>query len=174
MTSTTQAWALCRLFDNRSFQCRACGTTASTRCGGLSAIGRARAWLAATWLESGWLTPRSTTHPSRFPAAVCFSSQFSNELSLVSLHLHMFASHCLLFVTPPLICLLLYLGPVALGITSWQVTSNCPAQLEGTSPQVDNRGGVGVRGKLGGSSSSGEAERASGVRIPVQRDSLLA
>ena len=39
----------------------------------------------------------------------------------------MFASHCLLFVTPPLICLLLYLGPVALGITSWQVTSNCPA-----------------------------------------------
>ena len=30
---------------------------------------------------------------------------------------------------PPLICLLLYLGPVALGITSWQVTSNCPAQL---------------------------------------------
>ena len=35
------------------------------------------------------------------------------------------------FVTPPLICLLLYLSPVALGVTSWQVTvtSNCPAHL---------------------------------------------
>ena len=64
---------------------------------------------------------------------MCFLSQFSNvagnELSLVSLHRHMFASHCLLFLTPPLICLLLYLGPVALRITSWQVTSNCPAEL---------------------------------------------
>ena len=50
-------------------------------------------------------------------------------------------------------------------------------QLEGTSPQVDNRGGVClsfVRGKIGGSSSSSEAKRASGVRIPVRRDSLLA
>ena len=75
----------------------------------------------------------AASHPSRFPAAVCFSSQFSNERSLVSLHRHMFASHCLLFVTPPLICLLLYLGPVALGITSWQVTSNCPASLSTSS-----------------------------------------
>ena len=56
--------------------------------------------------------------------------QSFNELTLVSFHRHMFASHCLLFVTPPLICLLLYLGPVALGITSWQVTSNCPAKLQ--------------------------------------------
>ena len=30
------------------------------------------------------------------------------------------------------------------------------------------------RGKFGGSSSSSEAKRASGVRIPVRRDSLLA
>ena len=29
-------------------------------------------------------------------------------------------------------------------------------------------------GKFGGSSSSSEAKRASGVRIPVRRDSLLA
>ena len=35
--------------------------------------------------------------------------------------------------------------------------------------------GVGVcDGKFGGSSSSSEAKRASGVRIPVRRDSLLA
>ena len=61
MTSPTRAWALCRLSDYRAFQCRARGTTASTRCGGLTAIGRARAWLAATWLESGWLNPRSAT-----------------------------------------------------------------------------------------------------------------
>ena len=49
-------------------------------------------------------------------------------------------------------------------------------QLEGTSPQVDNRGGVCLlfHGKFGGSSSSSEAKRASGVRIPVRRDSLLA
>ena len=72
----------------------------------------------------------AASHPSRFPAAVCSSSQSFNELSLVSFHRHMFASHCLLFVTPPLICLLLYLGPVALGITSWQVTSNCPASKQ--------------------------------------------
>ena len=39
----------------------------------------------------------------------------------------MFASCCLLFAIPPLFCLLLDLGPAALGITSWQVTSNCPA-----------------------------------------------
>ena len=49
------------------------------------------------------------------------------SFSLVSNLRHIFASHCLLFITLPLICLLLYLGPVALGITSWQVTSNCPA-----------------------------------------------
>ena len=48
MTSPTRARAQCRLSDYRAFQCRACGTTASTRCGGLTAIGRARAWLAAT------------------------------------------------------------------------------------------------------------------------------
>ena len=69
----------------------------------------------------------AASHPSRFTAAGCFPSQSFNEVSLVNLHRHMFASHCLLFATPPLIFLLLYLGPVALGITSWQVTSNWPA-----------------------------------------------
>ena len=74
----------------------------------------------------------TATVPVKVPAR---ERQSFDELKLVSFHRHMFASHCLLFVTPPLICLLLYLGPVALGITSWQVTSNCPAW--GAAPPIE-------------------------------------
>jgi len=62
MTSPTRAWTLCRLSD------RARLSMPSSRINGLRMLRRndcavihARAWLAATWLESGWLTPRSTT-----------------------------------------------------------------------------------------------------------------
>ena len=71
--------------------------------------------------------PRSRSQPRPPVTVTAHERQFSNELTRVSFHRHMFSSHCLLFVTPPLICLLFYLGPVALGITSRQVTSNCPA-----------------------------------------------
>ena len=65
-------------------------------------------------------------HPSR-PQCSRMPLQSTSRCTSHSILRHVFASHCLLLITPPLICLLPYLSPVALGITSWQVTSNCPA-----------------------------------------------
>ena len=90
MTSPTRAWVLYRLSDwtRPSMRARVSTACTCTLRRNDSDVIHARAWLAATWLESGWLTLRSTTWLKKMGFEDTFHYHYLNYIPNLNTNLH--------------------------------------------------------------------------------------